>query len=249
MEVFEQIFAIEGLGYIVGAVCVAGMVRGFAGFGTALVFMPVASQFVPPVWALTAMVLFDVVGPLPNVPRALRDGHPKDVLRLAAGLCMGLPLGVYFLSTMAPELFRYIVSGLSLMMLILLVGGVRYRGVLTKPLIYGTGGLGGFLGGVSGLAGPPVIMLYMASTHPAKVIRANTTLFLILADMAMLVLFAIWGLLHPVAMLLGVTLFVPYTLANVLGAAMFKPERETVYRRIAYIIIAVSALSGLPIWD
>ena len=249
MTAFTDIFAIEGIAFIFAAVFVAGLVRGFAGFGTAMVFMPVASQIIPPAWALTAMVLFDLVGPLPNVPRALRDGHPADVLRLGVGLLIGMPFGVYFLSQMSPEIFRYIVSGLSLLLLVLLVSGVRYRGAFTKSLIFGTGGLGGFLGGISGLAGPPVIMLYMASTHPAKVIRANTTLYLILGDIAMLVLFGLWGILHPTAMLIGVALFVPYTLANVLGAAMFKPEREKAYRLIAYLIIATSAISGLPIWD
>ena len=34
-----------------------------------------------------------------------------------------------------------------------------------------------------------------------------------------------------------------------LGTAIFDPDRETVYRWVAYAIIAGSALSGLPVWD
>jgi hypothetical protein len=48
---------------------------------------------------------------------------------------------------------------------------------------------------------------------------------------------------------IGALLLIPYTLANIAGAAMFNPEREGTYRLIAYVIIAASAVSGLPIWD
>ena len=248
-DVLSLALATEGLGFVVAAVVVAGLVRGFSGFGTAMVFMPIASQFISPVWALIAMGVFDCIGPLPNAPRAIRDGHPRDVLRLGVGLLIGAPLGIYVLSLMSPELFRYSISFFSLLLLVCLAAGVRYRGRLTAPLVLGTGGLSGFLLGVAGIAAPPAIMLYMASTHPARVIRANLTLFLMLADYVMLGTLFLYGLLELEAVLIGVLLIVPYALANVAGAAMFNPEREGTYRLIAYAIIAASAITGLPIWD
>jgi len=237
------------LAWITFGATLAGLVRGFSGFGTAMIFLPVASSVVSPIWALTIMVVMDVIGPLPNVPRALRDGHPGDVARMALGMVLVLPVGVMVLSMMAPEGFRYAVSIIALILLAALIMGLRYRGVLSKPLIFGTGALGGFLAGSTGLAGPPVIMLYMASTHPAKVIRANLLLFLICADVLMLVVFALNGLLSVTPLVMGLIVAVPYLLANVVGAAIFKPEYETAYRLAAYAIIAVSAVTGLPIWD
>ena len=237
------------LAWIAFAATLAGLVRGFAGFGTAMVFLPLTSQVVSPYWALSIMVVMDVIGPLPTVPRALRDGHPKDVLRLTGGLLVGMPIGVWLLTLMAPEVFRYAVSAIALILLVALISGLRYRGTLTKPLIYGTGGLGGILGGASGLAGPPVIMLYMASTHPAKTIRANLMLYLICADALMLVLFALTGFITLTPVVMGLIVAVPYLLANMVGAAIFKPDYEKAYRVVAYTIIAVSAVSSLPLWD
>ncbi len=248
-ETVASLLATDNFYLILLGATIAGLVRGFAGFGTAMVFLPIASQVVPPFWALTIMVVMDVIGPLPTVPRALRDGHPRDVLRLSAGLLVGLPIGVGLLSLMAPEVFRYAVSLIALMLLAALIAGLRYRGTLTRPLIYGTGAIGGVLGGSSGLAGPPVIMLYMASTHPAKVIRANLMLFLICADIAMLAIFALTGFITLTPVLLGLITAVPYLLANVVGAAIFKPEYEKPYRIAAYAIIAGSAITGLPLWD
>jgi len=244
-----DMFFTADLAWVIFGAVLAGLVRGFAGFGTAMVFLPVASAVVSPVWALTIMVVMDVIGPLPNVPRALRDGHPGDVLRLSFGMLLALPIGVLILSMMAPDAYRYAVSVISLLLLAALMLGLRYRGVLGKKLIFGTGALGGFLAGSTGLAGPPVIMLYMASTHPPAVIRANLMLFLICADIMMLGVYALTGFLSLTPVIMGMIVAVPYLLANVAGAAIFRPEYEKAYRVAAYTIIAVTALTGLPLWD
>lgn len=237
------------LTWLVVAALVAGLVRGFSGFGTAMVYLPVAGQVLSPFEALTTLVAMEIIGPLPNVPRALRDGHPADVRRLATGLLVALPFGVWALTVVPPEVFRYGVSSAALLLLCLLIAGVRYRGVLTPQLVYGTGGAGGLMAGSVGLPGPPVILLYMASPLPASAIRANITLYLILADVGLLAVLWAFGKLVLSAAAVGLLLVLPYMAGIVAGAAIFRPSQEKLYRAVAYLIIAVSALSGLPIWD
>jgi uncharacterized membrane protein YfcA len=191
----------------------------------------------------------DLIGPLPNVPRAWRDGHPGDIARLGVGLVIAMPFGVWALTLVPVEVFRYGVSFVALALLVLLVMGFRYRGVLTKKLIYLTGGLGGLLGGSVGIPGPPVIMLYMASTHPPEVIRANNMIYLIFADIVLLGLLVAFGEFVPGAIALGLLLALPYLLGNVAGGAIFRPGHERTYRAVAYAIIFVSALNGLPFLD
>jgi len=248
-EILAQALAHPGLAWLIGAAGVAGIVRGFTGFGTAMVYMPVAGQFLDPFAALITLTMMDVIGPLPNVPRAFRDAHRADIVRLCAGLVIALPLGIAVLSVVAPEVFRYGVSVISIILLALLITGVRYRGVLHRWLIYLTGFLGGFLAGSSGLAGPPVIMLYMASSHAARVVRANLMIYLLGVDVLMLVVLTALGKMQPGAVVLGLLLAVPYLVGNVLGGALFNPQNERSYRAIAYVIIALSAVSGLPLFD
>ena len=168
----------DGLGsgeiaLLMAAALTAGLVRGFAGFGTAMIYLPVAGQILSPFAALTTLIVIELTGPLPIVPRALRDGHPADVLRLGVGLVLAMPVGVYTLTLVAPEVFRYGVSIAALLLLLCLISGLRYRGRLTPPMVYGTGAMGGFLAGSVGLPGPPVILLYMASPLPVSAVRAN----------------------------------------------------------------------------
>lgn len=231
------------------AAVLAGLVRGFSGFGTALVFLPVAGQVMPPFAAITTLIVMDLVGPLPNVPRALRDGAPGDIGRLLAGMVATLPLGIAILAHVPAEVFRYAVSGLSLGMVGLLALGLRYRGRVTPPLVYATGAVAGLSGGVAGVPGPPVILFYMASPLPASAVRANVLLFLLATDVALLAGYAAAGRLVPAALWTGLLLIPPYVLANMAGAATFRPERERLYRVVAYLVVAGAALLGLPLWD
>lgn len=242
-------FATEGVWFLAFGAFLAGIVRGFAGFGTAMIYLPVAGQVLGPFEALTTLIIKDLTAPLIHVPRAMKDGDPGDVLRLATGAALAVPLGVLVLTLVEPVVFRWSVSIVTLCLLVILVSGMRYRGPMTKPLIFGTGAMGGFLGGSVGLPGPPVILLYMASTLPPKTIRANNTLYLILADVILLVVLAWKGLLVSSAVALGFLMILPYLAGNWLGALIFKPGYEKIYRRVAYAIIAASALLGLPIWD
>jgi uncharacterized membrane protein YfcA len=248
-DFLATLLATDGLVWLVAAAFVAGLVRGFAGFGTAMIFLPAAAQFLTPFEALTVLIVKDLIGPLPNVPRAWRDGHPGDIARLGVGLVIAMPFGVWALTLVPVEVFRYGVSFVALALLVLLVMGFRYRGVLTKKLIYLTGGLGGLLGGSVGIPGPPVIMLYMASTHPPEVIRANNMIYLIFADIVLLGLLVAFGEFVPGAIALGLLLALPYLLGNVAGGAIFRPGHERTYRAVAYAIIFVSALNGLPFLD
>ncbi len=237
------------IAWLAAAALVAGTVRGFSGFGTAMVYLPVAGQVLPPFVAIATLLMMDLLGPLPNLRRGWGEMHRPDLLRLCAGLLALLPVGIWVLSRADPDLFRYAVSLVSLLLLAALLSGLRYRGALVPPLVYATGGVSGFLMGVSGLPGPPVVLFYMASPLPAAAIRATVLVYLFLTDLAMLPMLALFGQLSGGALLAGLALAAPNLLGNVLGARLFRPERERVYRVVAYGVIALSAVAGLPVWD
>ena len=248
-EALSAALAFDGLGWLIAGTIFAGLARGFSGFGTALIFMPVAGQLMPPIWALTALVIMDVFGPIPNLPRAKRDGDMKEVAVLTVAMALTLPLGLMVLASLRPELFRYAVSILALLVPVLLLAGLRYRGRLNLPVLAGTGGLSGFLGGVVGVPGPPVILLYLASTRRAAQVRANILIYLFAFDIILIALLALQDRLEAVPVIIGLILAPPVILANMVGAAIFRPEKERLYRAAAYLMIAAAAISGLPLWD
>ena len=51
------------------------------------------------------------------------------------------------------------------------------------------------------------------------------------------------------AVVLGVVCVPVYMGANAVGAWLFDPKAERLFRRVAYIVIGVSAILGLPLWS
>lgn len=240
--------ATPGLGWLVLAVCIAGLVRGFAGFGSAMIIMPVASSVLSPVEAVVFVIAAELIGPLPNLPAAWRDGAPRDVGLLGAGAVLALPFGVWALSTMDAVMFGWVVSASVIILLVLTASGWRLRGGLTRRLTVAAGAVGGFMTGFAGMPGPPVIMLYMASTLPAAVIRANFLLYLVMLDILLFALLGALGMLDGSVVVLGLLVGIPNLIANMIGARLFDPSAERFFRVIAYLVIAASAIVGLPLW-
>lgn len=246
---FSEALALEGLVWIALTAFIAGVVRGFSGFGTAMIFIPVAAKFLEPIWVLIALVIMDILGPIPNLPRAWRDGRPRDVGVMALATLLALPLGIAILVAVPAEVFRYVVSVMAILVPVLLVAGVRYRGEMTRGLLAAVGAVAGVTGGAAGLPGPPVILLYASSTRPVAEIRGNIMIYLVAFDVILLGWLGLQGRLEMTPVALGLLLFAPIVAGNILGAAIFDPARERMYRGVAYAVIFVAALTSLPIWE
>ena len=237
------------MGWLILAALLAGLVRGFSGFGTAMVFLPIASQYLTPFESIASLAIMEFFGTFAVMRKSWSDADKVDLARLVVGMTIVTPFALLLLAKVGADFYRYSVSILSLILLLLIGLGVRYKGKLNPFVIFSVGGLGGLTGGLTGIPGPPVILLYVASSHPISVIRANNLLFLYFFDVCVVLIFALSGVLTLKIFLLGSILALPNFLGNFIGAKLFDPEKTNQYRIFAYIIIAVAAITGLPVWD
>lgn len=247
-DILASLLGTEGLAYLVLAAFLSGLVRGFSGFGTALIFLPVAAQVLSPFGAILALIFMDLLAPLPNLKRAWAAVDRPDLARLSVSCFCLLPAGIWVLTRVPPEFFRLIVCGLALAMLAVLVAGLRWRRPVPPRAVLGIGAVSGFLGGVAGLPGPPVILFYMARPLQPSRIRATILLYLFVFDLALTGWMAGFGHLVPEYAVLGLLLGAPGMLGNWIGGLLFDPAREGLYRGAAYGLIALAALSSLPLW-
>lgn len=247
-EPIATALAVAELPTLVALVIIAGLVRGFAGFGTALIYVPVAARYLEPAEVVVSLLIMDVFGPLPLLRRAWADGDHRQALQLSAGGMIGVPVGVWLLTRAEPETFRWVASLLALGLLVLVAGGVRFPGRPGGPLLTGIGTLSGVMGGFSGMSGPPVVLFQLGGDGRPAVIRANLLLFFTGLELAGLATFGLLGMLSPHLVALGLLLALPYTAATVAGAGVFRRRGDVMFRRAAYLLVGGAALSGLPLF-
>ncbi len=247
-DVLAEAFATPGLLWIAVATLVAGAVYGFAGFGAALVFMPVATVFLSPQVAIAALGLIAITSILTLVPPAWRRAEKRTTLGMIGVALLTLPLGVAVLRVADPALLRWGVTGLASLSLAALLLGWRRTGPDTIAARTAIAGASGFFGGSVGLNGPILVLFQLSGRMPIEVSRANAIVFLSTTGLAVLPFLAMQGLLDRRTVALGLLLCIPYGLGALLGQALFRPEQERLYRSVAYAIIGAAIVIGLPIW-
>lgn len=243
-----QAWATPGLIWLMIAIGIAGIVRGFTGFGTALIFVPVAGIFLPPAIVIGVITLTGVASTAALLPRAWGQAHRREVGVLALAALITVPAGLWLMDRLPTDTVRWIVAGVAAVTLLALVAGWRFSGQVSKPGLGVIGAVAGVIGGLTGLTGPAVILFYLAGQSTAQSVRANTILFLAILDVVIVGNLLWRGTVTLNTVLLAMTLAVPYFITTLIGQSMFDPRHERLYRWAAYGVIAVAVLTGLPIW-
>ncbi|MEM9232431.1 MAG: sulfite exporter TauE/SafE family protein [Pseudomonadota bacterium] len=248
-DTLAQALAMPGLGWLSVTIAIAGLVRGFTGFGTALIVVPVAGIFLAPHEVIVVIALTGIASTFVLLPRAFRQADSADVSVLILAALVMAPLGFWLMARLDDVLVRWCVAIVAGGTLLALVTGWRYAGRVTRNKLVPVGGAAGIIGGMTGLTGPAVILFYLTGQATAQTIRANTILFLAGLDVVLLANLFFRDLVTGALIFYAALLAVPYFITSLIGQALFHPDYERSYRALAYSVIALAVVTGLPVWE
>lgn len=228
---------------------VSGTARGFSGFGSALIFMPVASSIADPRLVAALLLIIDFIAAAPLLPGAWEKADRKATSIMVAGALVGVPVGTYFLSRLEPVTTRWIISVFVFALLLLLLSGWRYRGKDHAAVSVGVGGLAGFCSGLAQTGGPPIVGYWLGRPIASAVARANIVLFFGASDFFSGVSYAVAGLITMDSITFSLVVGPVYGIGVWFGASLFGKASEAVFRAICYALIAAAVIFGLPALD
>src|SRR5438128_7038822 len=228
---------------------VSGTARGFSGFGSALIFMPLASSIAGPRLVAALLLIIDFIAAAPLIPNAWKQADRKATAVMVFGALIGVPVGTYFLTRLDPVTTRWIISGFVAALLALLLSGWRYRGKEHASISVGIGGLSGFCSGLPQTGGPPIVGYWLGRPIPAVIARANILLFFGASDFFSVVSYAATGLITADAIKFSFVVGPVYAIGVWFGASLFGKASEALFRAICYVLIAAAVIAGLPALD
>jgi uncharacterized membrane protein YfcA len=235
------------------AICVIAFVsataRGFSGFGSALIFMPLASSFAAPRLVAALLLIIDFVAAAPLIPNAWKHADRKATAVMVVGAFVGVPVGTYFLSRLDPVTTRWIISVFVFALLMLLLSGWRYRGKDYSAFSIGIGGLSGFCSGLAQTGGPPIVGYWLGRPIASVTARANILLFFGASDFFSAVSYVLAGLITAEAIRFSLLIGPVYGIGVAFGAVLFGRASERLFRAICYVLIAAAVIIGLPALD
>ena len=228
---------------------ISGTARGFSGFGSALIFMPLASSLAAPRLIAALLLIIDFVGALPLLPNAWRQADRKATAVIVAGAVVGVPIGTWLLTRLDPVTTRWIISSFVAALLLLLLSGWRYRGADHVALSISIGTLSGFCSGLAQTGGPPIVGYWLGRPVASHIARANIMLFFGASDFFSVVSYAATGLINRDAILFSLLVGPVYAIGIGCGSLLFGRASEMIFRGICYALIALAVLFGLPALD
>ena len=227
------------------SVFVAGIIRGYSGFGFAMVAVTSMSLVLSPVQAVPMVLILEVLASIRLVPQVWKDIDWYSLRWLLVGSLFATPFGVYLLANI-PELpMRISISLLALVAAILLMRGWAWKNMPGSPLIFATGVGCGLLNGAAAIGGPPVILLYLSSPAGVTVSRASIIAYFLGIDGMSLAMASLQGLTTSNTMLTTAVCLPPLLLGIGIGSKMFINVDKDSFRHHVLVLLIVLSIAGL----
>lgn len=237
------------LAFLILSALAAGLARGFSGFGAAMIFVPLASSVLGPQVAVPLLLVIDGVMTLGLIPNAVKNGEHRDILTMALGSAVSIPVGIYLLATLDPSVVRWAIVVAIAALLALLMSGWRYHGRPKPILTVLVGMVAGLFSGVAQIGGPPVVAYWLGGATPLLTVRANFILYFALSTVLSAIGYLWGGLITGQIFLLALITAPLYGVGVWIGCKMFGWASDRTFRHICYGMIGFAVIASMPILD
>ena len=162
----------------------------------------------------------------------------------AAGL-MGVPVGVFILSSAADSALRISITGLIIVLTAMVAFNVR-RPIPRVRLI---GPIVGFVVGMLltslGIGGPLMALFLLARDWPRQSVRVALSFYFLLVEFTGVVGYAVVGLFTPQTIILVVVTIAPVLLGFWLGSVLVRRMNERVFQHAVVVVILATSVAVL----
>ena len=230
---------------ITGAVAlVAGVVRGFSGFGGPALMALVLTQLFSPLSVLTKVVIIDAVSYLLLVPSTVREFDRRLVAVVTPATFLGLPVGVYLLTMSDPLIMKRAVAAAVAACVVIMLFGVRFRARPPIAIQVLVGVVAGVVLGATYIALVAMIFFFALPGSGAQG-RANAVFWGVILSLVLI----------ATHMVLGNTAFddlwraglvgIAYLAGTGVGMRWFRRTGERAFRRAVLWLLLGLAVVGL----
>jgi hypothetical protein len=231
--------------YCVAAIFLAGLIRGYCGFGFSALVVASLTLVLPPVEVIPFVFMLEIAASIGMLPAIWREIDRRLLGWLLSGYVFGAPLGLYALVQIDQATVRIIISLIILILSIALLRGFVFRAANHAGAIFSTGIVAGAVNGVSAVGGLPVVLLMLANTASAAVTRASIVAFLMLGNIYATAFTFGSGLITSDVIIRFAVFLVPMALGVLLGSRQFVRSNPESFKTLALWLLIGLASVGL----
>jgi uncharacterized membrane protein YfcA len=231
------------------ALLVAAVLRGFTGFGFALVAVPLTSLTLSPARSVPMIFLLQMVLGGFDTLRHFRH-FERSIGAMAATAILTTPVGVYLLSIASPVVARLTIAGMMLAGAALMW---RPLSVHLRPgyAVGGFAGIGvGLSNGLAAMPGPPAIAYSLLTNLPPDRARVSMMVLFFITALAGVPSAFAFGIADNSTLILAAAALPIILAGSRLGELLFRRFGSATYRQVALLTLMGAALAmiGRELW-
>lgn len=233
--------------YLLVAGCgaaLAGFVRGYSGFGSGMIMVPIFSLMYDPRFAVVSAVIMELIASIQLVPDAIAKCDWRSVIPMSLSSLFAIPLGSLLLMSLDAQTMTRCIAVVVLASVVLLAIKPRaYDKHRRGPLAaYITGASSGVVSGATSLGGLPVILYYLSGNLSSGKSRASMVVFLVVTAVVTLLAFVWHGIISKEILLFSAMIAPPFAISIWLGKRLFGSTPESSFRRSTLLLLGALGL-------
>ncbi len=232
-------------GFAVLVVVVAGLVRGFSGFGMSAIMVLALALILPPARVVPVAMLMEIAASLRMLPGTWRHVHWRLAGWLLLGSAVGTPIGAYLLVNLPVPVMRAVLSVFVLGICILLWRGFRFPGHPRSEWGLAVGLFSGTANGAASFGGQPNALFLLSTPLTPATIRATLVFIAFCTDVYGTGIYHLNGLLDSEILWRAGLFLVPMAIGIGVGQRAFNAAKPETYRRLAIALLSALAVAGL----
>ena len=230
---------------IVVVVVFSGLLRGFIGFGSGLLMVPILSYFYSPIFAMVFNIIIEIPATIYLTFVGAKKCNFKEISPMMFTMMLTIPFGTVFLVSIDEQVIKILMSILLIFFVILIAIGWRIKSTITKYVLVLGGIISGLMQRATGMGGPPYVTVLLSKNDSDEVARANILVITSGLVISAIISLYYFGLFTKNIFLTGIVTAPIYVFSTYLGSKFFNHSGNKYFRNSSLIALGIVGIATL----
>jgi uncharacterized membrane protein YfcA len=230
---------------IVLVIVFSGFIRGFLGFGSGLITIPILSYLYSPVFAMVFNIAIEIPATIYLTYVGAKSCKFKEISPMFFAMMLTIPIGTIFLVSVNEQLIKIIMSIFVIFFVVLISTGWKFKATVTNYVLTIGGVISGLMQGVTGMGGPPYATILLSKGDNDEVTRGNILIMSTGIVISAIISFYMFNLFTKELLLTGLITSPIYIFATYTGTKFFDLSGNKYYRNISLFSLGLIGILTL----
>ena len=224
---------------------VSGFIRGFLGFASGLITIPILSLLYSPIFAMVFNTVLEIPATIYLTYIGAKKCKFKKISPMFFSMMITIPIGTIFLVSINEQIIKIIMSIVVIFFVILIASGWRLKATITKYILAITGIISGLMHGITGMGGPPFATILLSKGDGNNVTRGNILIMSTGLVISAILSMYYFNLLKKEIFLAALVTSPIYIFTSYTGSRFYNLSGNKYFRNISLLVLGLIGILTL----